>query len=60
MIKYCVLVYEKQYGLLVKQYFVDSKEEAVEIHQKYTKKGHHAVIEENPSDPELNWRLMQA
>lgn len=59
MIKYCVWVYNNKYEL-IKRYFVDSKEEAVEIHQNYTKKGYHPVIEENPSDPELNWRLMQA
>lgn len=54
--KYCVWIYTKQYKL-VKQYFVDSKEEAVEIHQKYTKKGYLAVIEENPQG---GWMLMQA
>lgn len=55
--KYCVWIYNKRYEL-VKKYFVDSKEEAVEIHQEYTKKGYHPVIEENPKDQ--HWMLTQA
>lgn len=53
--KYCVWIYEKRYGLLVKKYFVGSKEEAAEIHKKITKKGYRAVIEEDPP----HWVQMQ-